>query len=158
MKMNNPFDTYSRGMTARERRIRSKYGLLFAITGVICIWLAFTHYTQKREIDSLGSDIKKYESLQLLLEEVQITSNANGRYEIGIEDYIDDSSHVQMQETGFVSKFSREERIKKVERIKQIKGENDYPLCAWIIAFELFRKEDPEGAEEIEKFVGHLTE
>lgn len=149
--MNNPFNPYNRGMTARERRIRSKYGLLFAITGVICICLAFKVY-------SLNQESKNLQETESILQEALITSSANGRYEIGIDYYIDDSLHIQMQETGFVSEFSREERIKKVERIKQIKEENDYPLCAWIIAFELFRKEDPKGAEEIEKFVGHLTE
>jgi hypothetical protein len=84
--MNNPFDTYSRGMTARERRIRSKYGLLLAITGIICLWLAFTHHTQKREIYEMGQEITKMQSqLDSLHDESFNASTTNGRYELSLE-------------------------------------------------------------------------
>jgi len=49
--MNNPFQTYNRGYTARERRIRSKYGLLFLITGLACIWLSVKSYDDSKELE-----------------------------------------------------------------------------------------------------------
>ena len=52
MNINNPFETYTRGMTARERRIRSKWALMFAITGLIAIMLTF-------KVKSLNEDIEE---------------------------------------------------------------------------------------------------
>ena len=51
--MNNPFQTYNRGYTARERRIRSKYGLLFLITGLVCIWLSFKSHDDSKELEEV---------------------------------------------------------------------------------------------------------
>ena len=84
--MNNPFDTYSRGMTARERRIRSKWGLMLAITGIICLWLAFTHHSQKREIYEMQDQISKMQlQLDSLHDESFNAFTVNGRYELSLE-------------------------------------------------------------------------
>ena len=87
--MNNPFDTNSRGMTARERRIRSKYGLLFAITGVICICLAFKTYRQERFVKTnivLQDSISRLNvELDSLKGEAFNTFTVNGRYELSLE-------------------------------------------------------------------------
>ena len=89
MKMNNPFDTYSRGMTARERRIRSKYGLLLAITGVICVWLAFRTHRQEQFVKSnivLQDSIARLNArADSLYDESFNASTTNGRYELSLE-------------------------------------------------------------------------
>jgi hypothetical protein len=51
--MNNPFETYSRGMTARERRIRSRWALMFVISSLVAIWLMVKVGNQENEIDEL---------------------------------------------------------------------------------------------------------
>lgn len=53
MKINNPFETYSRGMTARERRIRSRWALMFVISSLVAIWLMVKVSNQEGEIDEL---------------------------------------------------------------------------------------------------------
>ena len=84
--MNNPFETYSRGMTARERRIRSKYGLLSIVTGVICIWMSFTTYHQKKEISELQQTVDKMQlQIDSLHDESFNSSTLNGRYELSLE-------------------------------------------------------------------------
>jgi hypothetical protein len=93
MKMNNPFDTYSRGMTARERRIRSKWGLMLAITGIICLWLAFKTHNQEQFVDDaeqsnivLRDSISKLNvKLDSLHDEAFNASTVNGRYELSLE-------------------------------------------------------------------------
>jgi len=58
MNINNPFETYTRGMTARERRIRSKWALMFAITGLIAIVLTFKVKSQNEDIEELNVQIE----------------------------------------------------------------------------------------------------
>ena len=49
--MNNPFQSYNRGYTARERRIRTKYASLFLVTGLACIWLSVKSYDDSKELE-----------------------------------------------------------------------------------------------------------
>ena len=51
MKINNPFQTYNRGYTARERRIRTKYASLFLVTGLACIWLTVKNYNDAQDLE-----------------------------------------------------------------------------------------------------------
>jgi hypothetical protein len=53
MKINNPFETYTRGMTARERRIRSKWALMFVVSSLIAIWSTIKYYN---EVDDLETE------------------------------------------------------------------------------------------------------
>lgn len=78
--MNNPFQSYNRGYTARERRIRRDLGMLLAITGIICIWFAFRTTSQNRTITTLTNQVDSLRS------ELFITSTVNGRYELSLED------------------------------------------------------------------------
>jgi len=79
MKINNPFETYSRGMTARERRIRSRWALMFVISSLIAIWLMVKVSNQENEIDELT---RKNSELR---DEFFISSTVNGRYELSLE-------------------------------------------------------------------------
>jgi hypothetical protein len=79
MKINNPFDTYSRGMTARERRIRSKWGSLLLVTGIVCIVLAFRSHEQAKRIDALETQ------LETMHDDLFNASSTNGRYELSLE-------------------------------------------------------------------------
>jgi hypothetical protein len=83
--MNNPFQSYNRGYTARERRIRRDLGMLLAITGIICIWLAFRTTGQDRTITTLTNQVDSLRS------ELFITSTVNGRYELSL-DYLKESN------------------------------------------------------------------
>lgn len=58
MNFNNPFETYTRGMTARERRIRTRWALMFALTGIIAIALTFVVRSQKEDIEELQHQMK----------------------------------------------------------------------------------------------------
>jgi len=84
--MNNPFQSYNRGYTARERRIRRDLGMLLAITGIICIWLALRTTSQDRTIDELKATTtalsNKADSLH---DESFNASTVNGRYELSLE-------------------------------------------------------------------------
>ena len=77
--MNNPFQSYNRGYTARERRIRRDLGMLLAITGIICIWLAFRTTSQNRTITTLTNQVDSLRS------ELFITSTVNNRYELSLD-------------------------------------------------------------------------
>ena len=77
--MNNPFQSYNRGYTARERRIRRDLGMLLAITGIICIWLAFRTTSQNRTITTLTNQVDSLRS------ELFIISTVNGRYELSLD-------------------------------------------------------------------------
>jgi hypothetical protein len=59
--MNNPFQSYNRGYTARERRIRTKYASLFLITGLTCIWLAV-------KVANMQDDLEKTEAINSVLQ------------------------------------------------------------------------------------------
>jgi len=77
--MNNPFQSYNRGYTARERRIRRDLGMLLAITCIISVWLAFRTTSQSRTITALSN---KVDSLH---DESFNASTVNGRYELSLE-------------------------------------------------------------------------
>ena len=91
--MNNPFQSYNRGYTARERRIRRDYGMLFAATGIICIWLAIKVSNQERHIRkmedlniTLTDSVTKLNSrIDTLYDDSFNTSTVNGRYELSLE-------------------------------------------------------------------------
>ena len=84
--MNNPFQSYNRGYTARERRIRRDLGMLLAITGIICIWLAFRTTSQDRTIGELeATNTTLTNRVDSLRDELFITSTVNGRYELSLD-------------------------------------------------------------------------
>lgn len=93
MKINNPFETYTRGMTARERRIRSKWASLFVVSILVCIWLSV-------KLSNTQDDLEKNEAINTVLQtqtvrmqnkidslhdESFIISTINGRYELSLE-------------------------------------------------------------------------
>jgi hypothetical protein len=93
MMMNNPFQTYNRGYTARERRIRSKYGLLFLITGLVCIWLSVKNHNDSKDLEKTEAintilqtqTVKMSNTIDSLRSELFISSSINGRYELSLE-------------------------------------------------------------------------
>lgn len=86
MKINNPFETYSRGMTARERRIRSRWALAFVISSLISIWLMV-------RVSNIQDDLEEVQAINIELEaradslhdEAFHTFTVNGRYELSLE-------------------------------------------------------------------------
>jgi hypothetical protein len=90
--MNNPFQSYNRGYTARERRIRRDLGMLLAITGIISVWLAFRTTSQDRTIDELNvNNTALSNKADSLKSELFITSTVIGRYELSL-DYLKESN------------------------------------------------------------------
>jgi len=84
--MNNPFQSYNRGYTARERRIRRDLGVLLVITGIISIWLAVKVTGQNRTIDKLGViNTALTNQVDSLHDESFNASTVNGRYELSLE-------------------------------------------------------------------------
>jgi hypothetical protein len=97
MKINNPFETYTRGMTARERRIRSKWASLFVASILVCIWLSI-------KVANLQEDVEKNEAINSVLQSQKVRmekemqnkidslhdksssiSTINGRYELSLD-------------------------------------------------------------------------
>jgi tRNA U34 5-carboxymethylaminomethyl modifying enzyme MnmG/GidA len=101
MKINNPFETYTRGMTARERRIRSKWTSLFVASILVCIWLSI-------KVANLQEDVEKNEAINSVLQSQKVRmekemekemqnkidslhdksssiSTINGRYELSLD-------------------------------------------------------------------------
>lgn len=90
--MNNPFQSYNRGYTARERRIRRDLGMLLAITGIISVWFAFRTTSQSRTIDELKvNNTALSNKADSLKSELFIASTVNARYELSL-DYLKESN------------------------------------------------------------------
>ena len=166
--MNQPL---SRPLTPREKRIRSKWALAFVIITLISTWLVVKTANMQDDLEkteasnsALQAEILKREnridSLYEEYSEAGIIMQTNSRYEEVITMlYVDDMSNKMMNDDkGFVSKFSKSQRANIVNKIKEIEKQNQYPVCSWIVAIEIFRKENKIAAEEIDEFVGHLTE
>jgi hypothetical protein len=86
MKINNPFETYTRGMTARERRIRSRWALMFVISSLVAIWLMVKVSNQENDIDELTLKIEELtQKNSELHDEYFNASTVNGRYELSLE-------------------------------------------------------------------------
>lgn len=91
--MNNPFQSYNRGYTARERRIRTKYASLFLITGLTCIWLSVKVANMQDDLEKTEAinsvlqhqTVKMQNRIDSLRDESFITSTVNGRYELSLE-------------------------------------------------------------------------
>jgi hypothetical protein len=95
MKINNPFQTYNRGYTARERRIRTKYASLFLVTGLACIWLTVKNYNDAQDLEKTEvintilqtQTVKLKNQVDSLRSELFISSSIIGRHELSL-DYI----------------------------------------------------------------------
>jgi hypothetical protein len=93
MKMNNPFDTYSRGMTARERRIRSKWALMFVMSSLIAVWSIVKCYNEsddlekERRINTVlqTQTVGMANTIDSLKSELFIQSTIIGRYDLSLD-------------------------------------------------------------------------
>ena len=91
--MNNPFQSYNRGYTARERRIRTKYASLFLVTGLACIWLSVKSYGDSKELEKERGintqlqieTVKMQNQIDSLHDESFNASTINGRYELSLD-------------------------------------------------------------------------
>jgi len=93
MKMNNPFQSYNRGYTARERRIRTKYASLFLVTGLACIWLTIKVRSTEKDLERNEAintvlqtqTVKMQNQIDSLHDESFNASTINGRYELSLD-------------------------------------------------------------------------
>lgn len=93
MRINNPFETYSRGLTARERRIRSRWAFLFVISSLVAIWSTLKYYNEaddlekERGINSVlqTRTIKMEDTIDSLKSEFFIQSTIIGRYDLSLD-------------------------------------------------------------------------
>lgn len=85
MKINNPFETYSRGMTARERRIRSRWALMFVISSLVAIWLMVKSSNQEGEIDELTNERDSLKS-ELFIRDTQLAREEQTLEILKVED------------------------------------------------------------------------
>ncbi len=93
MKINNPFQTYNRGYTARERRIRTKYATLFLLTGLACIWLSVKNYNDSQDLEKTEvintilqtQTVKLKNQVDSLRSELFVSSTIIGRYELTLD-------------------------------------------------------------------------
>ena len=93
MKINNPFETYSRGMTARERRIRSRWAFLFVMSSLVAIWSTVKSYNgeddleKERGINTVlqTQTVKMSNTIDSLKSELFIQSTIIGRYDLSLD-------------------------------------------------------------------------
>jgi hypothetical protein len=108
MKINNPFETYSRGMTARERRIRSRWAFLFVMSSLVAIWSTVKSYNGEDDLEKerginvvlQTQTVKMSNTIDSLRDEFFILSTVNGRYELTL-DYLKEvnpNAHKQAQD------------------------------------------------------------
>ena len=93
MKISNPFQTYNRGYTARERRIRTKYATLFLLTGLACIWLSVKNVNDAKDLEKTEAintvlqtqTVKMSNTIDSLRGELFISSTIIGRHELSLD-------------------------------------------------------------------------
>jgi hypothetical protein len=139
--MNNPFQSYNRGYTARERRIRRDLGMLLAITGIISVWLAFRTTSQDRTIDEL-------EVINTTLhEQTLILKNQVDSLKIECND---------------------KDSLLSKKGIITLRNERDYlrdelfnastVIGRYELSLDYLKESNPKAAKEFEKFYNHETE
>ena len=93
MRINNPFETYSRGMTARERRIRSRWALMFVISSLIAVWSTVKYYNEADDLEKerginavlQTQTVKMTNTIDSLKSELFIQSTIIGRYDLSLD-------------------------------------------------------------------------
>ena len=115
MKINNPFETYSRGMTARERRIRSRWALMFVISSLIAVWSTVKYYNE-------ADDLEKERGINSVLQSqtVRMTNTIDSLkselFVCGVE--------LQRWETSFeIFKWEQPKAAQRIELIKTTQTE-----------------------------------
>jgi hypothetical protein len=139
--MNNPFQSYNRGYTARERRIRRDLGMLLAITGIISVWLAFRTTGQDRTID-----------------ELEVTNTTLHEQTLILKNQVDSLKIECNDKDSLLSKRG----------IITLRNERDYlrgelfnastVIGRYELSLEYLKESNPKASKEFEKFYNHETE
>ena len=139
--MNNPFQSYNRGYTARERRIRRDLGMLLAITGIICVWLAFRTTSQNRTIDEL-------EATNTVL---QIQS-------VKMKNQIDSLKAEGSDKDSLLTKKGIAALINQRDSLRSELFVCNVQLQRWELAFEIHKEREPKSAQRFRLIYNHETE
>jgi hypothetical protein len=109
MRINNPFETYSRGMTARERRIRSRWALMFVMSSLIAVWSTVKYYNE-------ADDLEKERGINTVLQ-TQTVGMTNTINSLKSELFV---SNVQLQRWEWAFENFKEREPKPAQRFELI--------------------------------------
>ena len=130
MKINNPFETYTRGMTARERRIRSRWALMFVMSSLVALWTTVKYYNE-------ADDLEKEREINTQLQ-TQIVKMANT---------------IDLLSNKGISRLINERDSLKSELFISSTIIGRYEL-----SLEYLKEVNPKAAKEFEEFLDHQTE
>lgn len=134
MKINNPFETYSRGMTARERRIRSRWAFLFVMSSLVAIWSTVKSY-------NLEDDLEKQRGISVLLQ----TQTVKMTDTIELQESL-------LTKKGITALINREDSLRSELFVCNVQ------LQRWGWAFETFKEREPKPAQRFGLIYDHETE
>ncbi len=141
MRINNPFETYSRGMTARERRIRSRWALMFVISSLIAVWSTVKYYN---EVD----DLEKQRVISTMLQ----TKNVKMQDIIAAKDSL-------LSKRGITALINeRDSLINKTDSLSSELYVCNLQLQRWEWAYENFKEREPKPAQRFGLIYKHETE
>lgn len=139
--MNNPFQSYNRGYTARERRIRRDLGMLLAITGIICIWLAFRTTSQDRTIG-----------------ELEATNTVLQIQNVKMKNQIDSLKAEGSDKDSLLTKKGIAALINQRDSLRSELFVCNVQLQRWELAFEIYKEREPRSAQRFRLIYNHETE
>lgn len=134
MRINNPFETYNRGMTARERRIRSRWAFLFVMSSLVTIWSTVKYYNE-------ADDLEKERGINLVLQ----TQTVKMKDTIELQDSL-------LTKKGITALIKREDSLRSELFVCIVQ------LQHWGWAFETFKEREPKPAQRFELIYNHETE
>ena len=178
----------ARPLTPRERRIRTKYSILFVIAALTALILAVYYNKLDMEVTELKNNNAFFDSLYVksdyipsenrkekILHVFEDANNyrdmqgdifdlttTNGRYEVALGAYADSLAEDMLNEHDpslkFKSKYSYKERLEIVRKIEE-EAKSFNQIIPYFMAIELWYREiDPIAVKEINLFLAHLTE
>lgn len=139
--MNNPFQSYNRGYTARERRIRTKYASLFLVTGLACIWLSVKSYDDSKELE--------HERGTNTLLKTQTVKMQNRIDSLKAECSDKDSL---LTKRGIAALMNQRDSLRDELFVTRVE------LGRWEMAFEIFKEKDSKPAQRFELIKSTQTE
>ena len=141
MKINNPFETYSRGMTARERRIRSRWALMFVISSLIAVWSTVKYYNE-------ADDLEKERGINTVLQTrtVRMINTIDSlKRECNEKDSL-------LTKRGIITLRNERDYLKgELFNASTVNGRYELSL-------DFLKEINPKAAKEFEKFFDHQTE
>jgi hypothetical protein len=139
--MNNPFQSYNRGYTARERRIRRDLGVLLVITGIICVWLAV-------RVTRTDKELEKTEAINTVLQ----------HQTVNLMNQVDSLKAECSDKDSLLTKRGITALINQRDSLRDELFNANTQIGRYEIGIEIFKERNPSGARQLDRIIGHETE